>query len=117
MTTFDRAVMFCRAWDLDDYDPERRRIYELGIEATLAEGNLSPSIYPGSIIERCERCDIRVGVGPRQQAALEKMGRASIEILCMMCAIEIMGEEARTKEVEVTVANLGNPFMKAPPKS
>lgn len=115
MKPFDKAVVFCRAWDIEDYDPERKRIYELGIAATLAAGNNEPTIYPGSVIDRCEKCDIRVGVGPLQQAAIFKVGRETVNILCMLCAIEVMGEEAETGDVEVTVASLGNPFVRKSP--
>jgi hypothetical protein len=109
MDDFDLSVVFCVPVNPEEYDPERKRIWDGGIAEVVAQGNAIPSVYPGSIFEPCAECGIRVAVGPRQQAAMQEH---EATIMCMICAVMKVGEESDTKGVKVTAVNLGNPFIK-----
>ncbi len=58
------------------------------------DGIADPEVYSGSIIKRCARCKIRVGVAPKQQAALDLAGVQPV-ILCLLCSVTVLHDRVQ----------------------
>lgn len=96
-------ILACRPWDLDDLDPERRKIWD----AVEKETGLVPPIYPGSIKSACQECGMAVSLGPRQQQQRFELPMRGVQvaIMCLLCATRAVAEAGSGD-----VFDLGNPY-------
>jgi hypothetical protein len=100
------VVIACRAWNLDEYPPAQRRLWERVVRESLTDkGMVAPIVYPGSVPAVCESCGVTVAVGPRQQATRKKHG-AIVTILCLLC---IAGLENDMPDADFHITALDNP--------
>ncbi len=100
----DIQIVAGRVWHEEEYPPERRARWHKHVrEALLNRGLSAPIIYPGSVPRKCEKCDVTIAVGPRQQQALKTWGEATF--MCLLC-LETLAE---IDEAQIQVHGLGNP--------
>jgi hypothetical protein len=103
---FEEAIVACRPINPEQYDAQRKALWD----GSVAAGLPIPPLYPGSIHDLCDFCGITIQIGPRQQAALKGLSDKAVRKLCLIDAAAYAHQNAESDE-EVPVVNLGNPYQ------
>lgn len=100
-------IVACPPVDPADYPEALAPYWERYLEDLAILRKRVPPVYPGSIVESCAACGIRVHVGPRQQQlAGETWGNNyKIPVLCLVC---VGGEVMKMGPGEISIVGLGN---------
>lgn len=106
-------VLCCIAFDATEFDPERRALHDEAVALAAQEGHCI-GVYPGSTVDYCLGCNVRVGVGPKQQKVLEAATNHQVpySVFCMPCGLVVHRLHGSDDGEAPVVINLGNTYAR-----